>query len=168
VQYGEAQALLQVYRPLGPFVLAMRGVADFQFGHVPFYDLFMSGPFGQSEAIGGGSGVRGVPVGRYSGEIKLYGTVELRSMFLKFHLLKQKVTIGADALFDTGRSWLNYTFDSPLDGHGIGLKYGVGGGIYVLWGQAAIFRIDAAYSPDAAAENPSFPIGLYVADGVMF
>jgi hypothetical protein len=89
-------------------------------------------------------------------------------MFLRFHLLKQKVTIGADALFDTGRSWLNYSFDSPLDGKGVGLKYGAGGGIYVLWGQAAIFRIDVAYSPDAAAENPSFPVGLYVADGTMF
>ncbi len=168
VQYGEAQGLVQIYRPVGPFTLAGRAVADFQFGHVPFYDLFMSGPFGQSEAVGGGSAVRGVPVGRYSGEIKLYGSVELRTMFLKFHIWKQKITIGADALFDTGRSWLNYTFHSPEDGDGLGLKYGAGGGIYVLWGQAAIFRIDAAYSPDARAENPSFPLGLYVADGTMF
>ena len=98
----------------------------------------------------------------------MYGNVQLRGMFVKFHLLKQKVTLGADALFDTGRSWVDYTFRSPLDGSGLGLKYGVGGGIYVLWGQAAMFRIDAAYSPDAAAENPSFPLGLYVADGVMF
>ncbi len=168
VQYGEGQLLVQGYKPFGPFVFAARIVTDLQFGHVPFYDLFMSGPFGQSEAVGGGSAVRGVPVGRYSGEIKIYGTTELRSMFLRFHLLKQKVTIGADALFDTGRSWLNYSFDSPLDGKGVGLKYGAGGGIYVLWGQAAIFRIDVAYSPDAAAENPSFPVGLYVADGTMF
>ena len=70
VQYGEAQALIQGYRPLGPLVLAARAVADFQFGHVPFYDLFMSGPFSQSEAVGGGSAVRGVPVGRYSGKIR--------------------------------------------------------------------------------------------------
>ncbi len=168
VRYGEAQGLIQFYRPLGPFVLALRAIADLQFGNVPFFDLFMSGPFGQSEAIGGGSAIRGVPVGRYSGEIKLYGTVELRSMFIHFHLFKQKVTMGADALFDAGRSWLDYSFNSPLDGKGVGLKYGVGGGIYVLWGQAAIFRIDAAYSPDAAAENPSFPVGIYVNDGVCF
>jgi len=168
VQYGEAQMLIQGYKPIGPLVLAGRAVADFQFGHEPFYDLFMSGPFGQSEAIGGGSGVRGVPVGRYSGEIKVYGNLELRAMFIHFHLLKQKVSLGADALFDTGRSWLDYSFNSPLDGKGIGLKYGVGGGIYCVWGQAAIFRIDVAYSPDAQAENPSFPLGIYVADGVMF
>jgi hypothetical protein len=168
VQYGEAQVLLSGFRPLGPFVLAGRLVADFEFGHVPFYDLFMAGPLGQTEAIGGSAGVRGVPIGRYSGEIKLYGNAELRAMFWKFSLLRQKFTIGGDALFDTGRSWLDYTFKSPLDGNGLGLKYGAGGGLYVLWGQAAIFRIDVAYSPDAAAENPHFPVGLYVEDGTMF
>ncbi len=89
-------------------------------------------------------------------------------MFLTFHFLKQKFSMGADALFDTGRSWLDYSFRSPLDGSGVGLKYGVGGGLYFLWGQAAFFRVDAAYSPDAQAENPTFPLGLYVADGTMF
>jgi hypothetical protein len=112
--------------------------------------------------------VRGVPVGRYSGEIKIYGTTELRAMFFGFTVLRQHFTIGGDALFDTGRSWLDYTFKSPLDGNGLGLKYGAGGGLYVLWGQAAIFRIDVAYSPDAAAENPHFPVGFYVEDGTMF
>jgi hypothetical protein len=168
VRYGEAQALIQGFKPIGPFVLAARAVADFQFGHVPFYDLSMSGPFGQSEAIGGGSAVRGVPVGRYSGEIKMYGNVELRTLFVKFHVIGHKVTLGADALFDTGRSWVDYSFKSPLDGSGLGLKYGVGGGIYCIWGQAAIFRVDAAYSPDAAEENPGFPVGIYVADGTSF
>jgi outer membrane protein assembly factor BamA len=169
VRYGEAQALIQGYHPLiGPFILAGRAIADFQFGHVPFYDLSESGPFAQSEAIGGGSAIRGVPIGRYSGEIKIYGNVEVRAMLIKFHLFKQKVSFGSDGFFDAGRSWLDYSFKSPLDGTGTGIKYGVGGGIYILWGQAALFRIDAAYSPDAAAENPSFPLGLYVSDGVSF
>ena len=55
-----------------------------------------------------------------------------------------------------------------LDGRGPGMKYGVGGGIYVLWGQAAMLRIEAGYSPDAVSENPSLPLGIYVNDGVMF
>jgi hypothetical protein len=168
VEYGEAQLFLSGFRSIGPLVLAGRFVADFEFGHVPFYDLFMSGPLGQTDAIGGSAGVRGVPVGRYSGEIKIYGNAELRAMFFGFSVLRQHFTIGGDALFDTGRSWLDYTFKSPLDGNGLGLKYGAGGGLYVLWGQAAIFRIDVAYSPDAAAENPHFPVGFYVEDGTMF
>jgi hypothetical protein len=168
VRYGEAQLFLSGFRSLGPLVLAGRLVADFELGNVPFYDLAQSGPIGQTAAIGGSAGVRGVPVGRYSGEIKIYGNAELRAMFFDFTLLRQRFTIGGDALFDTGRSWLNYSFRSPLDGDGVGLKYGAGGGLYVLWGQAAIFRIDVAYSPDAAAENPSFPVGFYVEDGTMF
>ena len=168
VRYGEAQMFLSGFVPIGPLVLAGRLVGDFQFGNVPFYDLAESGPLGQTAAIGGSAGVRGVPVGRYSGEIKIYGNAELRAMFFDFHVLRQKFTIGGDALFDTGRSWLDYSFKSPLDGSGAGLKYGAGGGLYVLWGQAAIFRIEVAYSPDAAAENPSFPVGFYVEDGTMF
>ena len=89
-------------------------------------------------------------------------------MLLEFKVFKQKFTVGGNIFFDTGRIWSSYTFRSPLDGSGIGLKYGVGAGMYWLWGQSAIFRIEAAYSPDAVSENPSLPIGLYVEDGTMF
>jgi hypothetical protein len=44
----------------------------------------------------------------------------------------------------------------------------VGGGLFLQWGEAAIFRIEAAYSPDAVSENPKLPLGLYVSDGLMF
>lgn len=168
IQYGEASMQLSGFQPIGPFVLAGRFTADLEFGHVPFYDLLQAGIFGQYEALGGEQGVRGVPVGRYLGKVKVYGNGELRSMFFKFSLFKQKFSLGGDALVDVGRSWLDYSFKNPADGSGLGLKYGVGGGIYAVWGQAAIFRIDVAYSPDAAAENPHFPVGLYVADGTSF
>jgi hypothetical protein len=169
VRYIEAGAILRGFVPLGPtFVLAGRFVANFQMGNVPFYDLFQAGPFDQKEMPGGSAGIRGVPVGRYLGPIKVVGNIELRAMWLKFSVLGQKFTIGDTLFFDTGRVWSDYTFHSPLDGTGIGLKYGVGGGIYVLWGQAAMLRIEAAYSPDAVSENPSLPLGIYVEDGTMF
>jgi hypothetical protein len=41
-------------------------------------------------------------------------------------------------------------------------------GAFLQWGQAAIFRVDVAYSPDAVAENPKLPIAFYVQDGMMF
>jgi hypothetical protein len=169
VRYAEVGAILRGYVPLGgPFVAAARLVANFQFGNVPFYDLLQAGPFDQKEMPGGSAGIRGVPVGRYLGPVKIVGNIELRAMLFSFTVLKQKFTLGNDIFFDTGRVWSDYTFRSPLDGSGPGLKYGVGGGIYVLWGQAAMLRIEAAYSPDAVSENASFPIGLYVEDGVMF
>ncbi len=118
--------------------------------------------------IGGSAGIRGVPIGRYLGKIKAVGNVELRAMWAKFALLGQKFQIGDNIFFDAGRVWTDYTFKNPLDGNGLGIKWGTGVGAYLMWGQAAVFRIEAAFSPDARAENPNFPIGLYVEDGVMF
>ena len=56
----------------------------------------------------------------------------------------------------------------PRDGKGLGLKYGVGAGVFVVWGTAAVFRVEFAYSPDAVSVNPNFPLGIYAADGQMF
>jgi hypothetical protein len=169
VRYAEIGAILRGFVPLvGPLVLAGRLVANAQVGNVPFFDLFQAGPLDQKEMPGGSAGIRGVPVGRYLGPIKVIGNIELRAMLTQFTILKQTFTLGNDVFFDTGRVWSDYSFRSPLDGRGIGLKYGVGGGIYVLWGEAAMLRIEAAYSPDAVSENPTLPVGIYVNDNTMF
>jgi hypothetical protein len=169
VRYGATGASFSAYVPLfhRSVVLATRLVADLEFGNVPFYDLFTGGPFQTADMPGGPQGIRGVPSGRYLGRIKALGNVELRSLPVGFKLFGQRFHMGGDAFFDTGRIWLDYT-GSPLDGTGVGLKYGVGGGLYFQWGQAALFRIEAAYSPDQVAENPGFPVGIYVEEGVMF
>ena len=53
VRYAEAGAILRGYVPLvGPLVAAGRLVTNFQFGDVPFYDLFQAGPFDQKEMPG--------------------------------------------------------------------------------------------------------------------
>jgi outer membrane protein assembly factor BamA len=169
VGYGGAGADLRWAFPLGrDTVFAFRVVADLLAGNVPFFDLFTGGPFQTYDLIGGPSGVRGVPSGRYLGRIKVASNVEIRTLPIGFRLFDVRFRVGGDAFVDTGRVWTDYTFDSPLDGHGLGLKYGAGGGLYLLWGQAALFRIELAYSPDQVAENPGFPVGIYVEDGVMF
>jgi len=168
VQYIEAGAVLSGFAPLaGPLVLAGRFIADFQFIRVPFFDLSVAGPFQLKDLPGGSAGIRGVPIGRYLGPIKVVASVELRALFIHLRVVKQEFHLGGYLLLDTGRIWSDYTFRSPLDGSGIGLKYGIGGGIYLLWGQAAIFRIEAAYSPDAKSAG-GLPFGLYVEDGTMF
>jgi hypothetical protein len=168
VQYTEAGAILSGFVPVGgPLVLASRLVADFQFLQVPFFDLSVAGPFQLKDLPGGSSGIRGVPIGRFLGPIKGVGNVELRALLLHATIAKQKFHLGGDLLFVVGRVWSDYTFHSPLDGSGIALHWGAGGGIYLLWGQAAIFRIEAAYSPDTASAG-GLPVGLYVEDGTMF
>jgi hypothetical protein len=67
-----------------------------------------------------------------------------------------------------GRAWSDYSAISRADGNLVGLRFGVGGGAFLQWGEAAIFRVEVAYSPDAVSENPNLPIGIYVADGMMF
>jgi outer membrane protein assembly factor BamA len=169
VEYGAVAASFAGYLPLGSlFVLAARGLTDIQVGNVPFFDLFTGGPFQTYDMPGGPSGIRGVPSGRYAGRVKLVANMEARALLLDFRLLGQTFRIGGDAFFDTGRVFVDTTFSSPLDGKGVGLKYGVGGGAYLLWGQAALFRLELAYSPDQVAANPGFPVGIYAEDGVMF
>ncbi len=169
VRYGGAGGRLAKYIPLGgPTTLAVRGVADLEFGNVPAYDLYTGGVFLTDEMIGGSSSVRGVPDGRYAGLIKVFGNAELRALLWHVRALGQRFAFGGNLLFDTGRLWSDYTFHARADGSGIGLKWGAGAGAYLVWGQAAVFRLEVAYSPDAKSENPSLPLGIYVEDGVMF
>lgn len=170
VGYGEAAAVLAHYAPLGnALVFANRFVASFQFGRVPFYDLAQGGVFEPQYMVGGEQGVRGVPLGRYAGRVKMISNTELRATpFPRFHILGQRLRIGLNALFDAGRVWSDYHVVSPADGTTLNLKYGVGGGVFLQWGEAAIFRVEVAYSPDAESENPGFPVGIYVSDGLMF
>jgi len=152
----------------GPVVLAGRLFVDFMAGHVPFYDLSQGGAFIAIDLPGGPQGIRGVPNGRYSGLIKAVGNVELRSVVTSFRFIGSKFQIGNTVFLDAGRVWNDYTFSDPRDGSGLGLKYGVGGGGFLVWDTAALFRIDVAYSPDASAANPGFPVGIYVQEGLMF
>jgi hypothetical protein len=170
VAYGEASAVLAHYAPVGgPFVFASRFVFSFQFGRVPFYDLAQGGVFEPQYLFGGEDGVRGVPQGRYIGRVKALANLEIRSTpFPHFTLLRQRLRIGTTTFLDAGRVWTDYKVISASDGNALNLKYGVGGGVFLQWGEAAIFRVEVAYSPDAVAENPSLPLGIYVSDGLMF
>ena len=169
IRYAAVGGVFSGFVPIGPlFVLAARGVIDAEAGHVPFYDLFTGGIFHTDEMPGGPKAVRGVPIGRYLGLLKVIANLELRALLVRFMLLGGKFHFGGDIFSDAGRVWSDYTFSSARDGKGTGLKWGVGGGLYLRWGQAAIFRVDVAFSPDAVTASPNFPLGLYVSEGVMF
>jgi outer membrane protein assembly factor BamA len=170
VSFGEASAVLAHYAPLGgPLIFASRVVASFEFGRVPFYDLAQGGVFEPQYLLGGETGVRGVPMGRYAGKVKVIANTEVRALpFPRFTVLNQRIRIGLSAFFDVGRVWSEYSIISPADGTTLGAKYGAGLGAFLQWGEAAIFRVEVAYSPDAVSENPGFPVGIYVSDGVMF
>jgi hypothetical protein len=138
--------------------LDLRGVIDIQLGDVPFYELARY----EDTFFGGANGLRGVPGQRYYGRVKAFGNVEFRSRWFGFDVGGKTFTIGSAAFFDFGRLWSDFGSHPELDGTGVGLKYGVGGGIRLQQGEQFIVRLDVAWSPDAN------PIGLYVQAGQAF
>lgn len=140
--------------------LSFRLVGDVLFGAPPFYELAR---FDETPAIGGGKAVRGVPAQRYYGKVKLFENFEARSELWPFHVKKKLLVLGVAAFFDAGRVWTEIAHSHPeLDGAGLGLKYGVGGGLRLQEGQTFVVRADIAWSPDAS------PVGAYFAAGEIF
>jgi hypothetical protein len=70
--------------------------------------------------------------------------------------------VGITGFGDFGRSWSDYESDPELDGDGIGLKYGLGGGLRVTSGKSFVLRLDVAWSPDAN------PVSAYLISGHHF
>jgi outer membrane protein assembly factor BamA len=160
-RYGEATVNLRGFLALGTkrVTLATRLVGDWMFGNVPFYELAR---FDDTFALGGSLGVRGVPAQRYYGKLKLFGNAELRLEVSTFHALGKELTLAVVPLFDAGRLWADVTSHPELDGRGVGLKYGYGGGLRVQSGSSFVIRAELAASPDAT------PISGYFAAGQVF
>lgn len=160
-RFGEVSAVLRGYVPLlaRRAVLAVRAVGDVLFGNPPFVELPR---FEDGYALGGSTGVRGIPGQRYYGRLKVFGNIEVRARFFDFHLFKKAMTLGGAVFFDGGRVWADLHPHAELDGTAVGLKYGVGAGLRLASGTAFVLRGDIAWSPDAT------PVGAYVSAGEMF
>jgi outer membrane protein assembly factor BamA len=140
--------------------VAWRGVADVLLGDPPFYELER---FEETSALGGLKGVRGVPAQRYYGKVKILQNLEVRSDVWDFRIRGKDYVLATAAFFDAGRVWTELGRRHPdLDGRGIGLKYGVGGGLRLQQGKTFVVRLDVAWSPDAD------PVGAYFAAGQIF
>jgi hypothetical protein len=163
ISYAGANVALRFYRGLwrNRLAIAVRVMADLLFGAPPFYELARCGGMTDTGAIGGGSAIRGVPMQRYYGKAKLLANLELRGRLIPFHIKSQRFNIGVVAFFDAGRTWADYG-SNTLDGTGLGLKFGTGGGLRIQWGETFMLRGDVAYSPDAS------PIGFYIDVGHIF
>ena len=160
-RYGEATLNLRAFLSLGTprVVLAVRVVGDCMFGQVPFYELAR---FDDTFALGGTAGVRGIPAQRYYGKLKVLGNVELRLEALSFRAFGKPMTLAVVPLFDAGRLWADWHAQPELDGRGLGIKYGVGGGLRLQSGSAFVIRVDVVDAPVEPA------LGGYLAAGQMF
>jgi hypothetical protein len=162
-QYAEINAVARFYLTVWPerVVLAARLLGDAQLGDVPFFSLARYYPEDTS-ALGGSNGVRGIPSERYLGRWKAFGNLEARVTTFHWQVHGSPYAVGFVGFFDGGRVWSDLPRDPLLDGTGVGLKYGAGGGLRVVKGKTFVVRADLAWSPDAN------PLGGYIAAGQMF
>jgi hypothetical protein len=160
-RYGQVNVTLRFYTtPIYRWLtLAARVVGDVLFGDPPFYELAR---YEDTFALGGVRGVRGVPGQRYYGKIKLFGNLESRTEFASFSLFGLPCSLAGVLFVDMGRLWSDWHADPQLDGDGLGLKLGLGGGLRLQQGAAFVVRADLAWSPDAR------PIGVYLTAGQTF
>jgi hypothetical protein len=159
--FGQLGAAVRFYRsPFRRLVLSARAVGDVLFGNVPFYELTR---VEDMSVVGGGKGIRGVPGQRYYGKMKVFGNLETRLEVWSFTLFDKPFVLSTAAFADGGRVWAEFFRAAPeLDGRGLGLKYGLGGGLRLQEGTTFILRFDIAWSPDAR------PIGVYFNAGQLF
>ncbi len=160
-RYGQTNLTLRFYTtPFDPYLtLATRLVVDLLYGDVPFYEL---GRVERTFAFGGPNAVRGVQGQRYYGKVKTFGSVEARMRILPFSAWGKPMVLGLATFVDAGRLWADYHRHPELDGEGLGLKYGIGGGPRLLVGQVLMLRGDVAWSPDAN------PVSGYLLGGHAF
>jgi hypothetical protein len=156
--FGQVNGTLRHYQTSGAWTWSARLVADALFGNIPFYELTR---VDESSVLGGGKGIRGVPGQRYYGKVKLFGNLEAHVELWRFAIAAKPFVLSPALFADGGRVWLDY-HRSSLDGSGLGLKYGLGGGLRLQQGTTFIVRADVAWSPDA------HPIGAYFNAGQLF
>jgi hypothetical protein len=140
-------------------VLAWRGIGDLLLGTVPFYELAR---YDEASALGGANGVRGIRGDRYHGKRKLLGNLELRTTLWGFQVRRSQYALGATTFVDGGRVWADTRAAPELDGRGLGLKFGTGGGLRLRKGETFVLRADVAWSDDAR------PLGFYFLAGHLF
>lgn len=158
VQFGEGSVSVTHYASFGSTVtFANRLLTSMKFGNVPFYELQQGDVLNPKYLVGGNKGLRGVRLGRYAGLAKVLVNTELRLTPLpRYKVFGWSILPGASALFDTGRVWTAYAARPSTDGRTLGLKWGAGGGLFLEWNQAQVFRIDVTYSPDRSDAPISF------------
>ncbi len=157
-RYAQGSLVVRGYIPLwrDHITLAMRGVGDIMFGNPPFYELSR---FDDTYALGGPNGVRGIPAQRYYGKVKVFGNIELRNDVWSFRAVGKPLRLGFILFYDGGRVWADTSPQPQLDGTGLGIHSGIGGGVRLQSGETFVLRGDVAYSPDGHTVGAYFSAG---------
>ncbi len=141
-------------------MFAVRTVGDFLLGGAPFYEL--ASRFDETYALGGVKAHAACPGSATTESDQSLRERRASGELFSFDLFGGERTLGLAAFADAGRVWADYREDPELDGGGLGLKYGLGGGLRLLSGKSFVLRCDVAWSPDA------HPLAGYLISGHPF
>ncbi|MEC9071813.1 MAG: BamA/TamA family outer membrane protein, partial [Myxococcota bacterium] len=99
----------------GRLVLAVRAGIDLKSPGAPFFHQHVLGG-SQWVALGGNMALRGLPFGRYRGDLTVYSNTELRAELLTFRILGQRLDVLGISYVDLGRVWIKDAADagSPI------------------------------------------------------
>jgi hypothetical protein len=149
VYLGGTLTLRAWIAPFGErLTIGARLLGDALTGHAPLSELGQYGGLYGSFGPAGSRGIRGVPQGRLLGRTKVIANLEIQSLLLPFEIFSQPLTLGLAAFADAGRVWTDtLQANAELDGQGLGIHWGVGGGPRLRWGDVMIIRCDFAYAP---------------------
>ncbi len=172
--YAGPFTVIRAYAPLHPprLMLAMRLMAEWLFGDVPFWEMVRWGGSQPIDGVGGWMTVRGMSFGRWRAPGKSVANLELRIDVVHHKLFKEPFRWQLVPFVDCAAVWGAgdlATADAPA----FPLHPTVGVGIHPIWAEAFVGRIDFGFGPDAVQEDdgsitqePGW--GMYVAFDHLF
>jgi hypothetical protein len=148
IRYGSTYLHLRWFFPLigERLVLAMRALTDIGFGAMPLVEL---GTMGGYTTLAGPASIeanRALPYGRQLGQVKVFGTTELRSTFYHFAVRNHRFGLGAVLFVDASRVTARLGGPRSLEGGPL-LRASLGGGLRIVWGSALVVRLDVGAAP---------------------
>ncbi len=142
------------YSPVTHLTFALRLAFTATAGNVPFYKLgSFSFMYDEQQALGNNRTLRGYPQTRFIGDTMTLGNLELRWEFYEFTLLKQHLSLRLLGFVDAGS-----VFNNAHEAFTVWSNYhiGYGGGMLVVWNQAAVIHFYAGFS----REDKSFSVDV--------
>lgn len=154
--FGQLTLAARQFFPLTDWlVLAVRGVGDWLFGAVPFFELSSFGGIDATDGLGGVGTVRGLSKQRYVGSLKFLLNLELRAVFWRPVILGHAFSLAAVAFGDAGRVF------EPGTRAGAWYHFHAAGGIGLrIVKGAAVIRLDYGISEERQS--------IYLTLGQMF
>jgi hypothetical protein len=129
-------------------VLAIRAGLDLHTGEVPFFHQHILGG-SQWVELGGNLMLRGLPNGRYRGNVTAYSNAELRWRVTQFDAMGSEFDVLLVPFFDLGRVWLWDEEDDALHLHG-----SAGAGLRLIYNDVFVVRFDVASALEEYAAKP--------------